>query len=140
MAAELGATASILAITLFAFNTSKSFHDVVCSFNSRRKEVKDILTDLNSLVLVLESIHQHIQSLRNDTGFEPLREPLNCCTAVCQEMQNMLQECTKHTSDNNASIRDWLSMRFHEKSFSDMRQKLGCYKSTLTITFASVTL
>jgi len=52
----------------------------------------------------------------------------------------MLDACTQHTNDVHASVRDWLKMQFHGKSFADMKQRLASYKSTLNIAFASINI
>lgn len=63
---------------------------------------------------------------------------MECCTKICQEMQEMLNACTKHAKDGGNSVRDWLNMRYHEKSFDDFKRQLASYKSTLMVTFDSI--
>jgi hypothetical protein len=140
MAEAIGAASSILALTIFAYNTSKSLYEAVSSFRSQRRTIQDVQTDLGSLVAVLGLIREQAQGSEDDTKFEPLRQPVQCCTTTCQDMQEMLNECTKHAKDGRDSIRDWLNMQYHEKSFQDMKQRLASYKSTLSIAFASINM
>jgi hypothetical protein len=140
MAEAIGAASSILALTIFAYNTSKSLYEAVSSFRSQRRTIQDVQTDLGSLVAVLGLIREQTQGSEDDTKFEPLRQPVQCCTTTCQDMQEMLDECTKHAKDGRDSIRDWLNMQYHEKSFQDMKQRLASYKSTLSIAFASINM
>jgi Fungal N-terminal domain of STAND proteins len=125
-----------LALTIFAYNTSKSLYEAVSSFRSQRRTIQDVQTDLGSLIAVLGLIRES----EDDTKFEPLRQPVQCCTTTWQDMQEMLNECTKHAKDGRDSIRDWLNMQYHEKSVQDMKQRLASYKSTLSIAFASINM
>ena len=59
---------------------------------------------------------------------------------ACQEMHKMLDMCTIHGTDSRNSVRDWLSMRYHEKSFEDLKQRLLSYKSTLSVAFDSIVM
>ncbi|BCR85775.1 uncharacterized protein ACHE_21233S [Aspergillus chevalieri] len=55
-------------------------------------------------------------------------------------MREMLNACTKRSAEGRESVRDWLNMRYREKSFEDMKQRLASYKSTLSITFESINI
>ena len=140
MTTGIGEASSILALTIFAFESSKSLYEAVSSFKSRRKDVVDVQTDLGSLVTALELIRQQAQGSQDGDKFEPLRHPLQCCLAICQEIQETLNVCTRHTKKGREGVRDWLHMQYHEKSFSDMKQRLASYKSTLSIAFASMNM
>jgi hypothetical protein len=107
---------------------------------SRRQTVKDVQTDLGSLVTVLDLIREQAQASQDGDKFEPLRHPLQCCQATCQEMQEMLDVCTRHAKEGRDSLRDWLNMQYLEKSFADMKQRLASYKSTLSIAFAVINI
>jgi hypothetical protein len=123
-----------------SFESSKSLYEAVSSYKSQRKIVKDVQTDLGSLVTVIDSIRQQARGSQDDDKFEPLRHPLQCCQATCQEMQEMLDVCTRHAKDGRDSVRDWLNMQYRAKSFADMRQRFASYKSTLSIAFASINM
>jgi Fungal N-terminal domain of STAND proteins len=138
--AGIGEASSILALTMFAFESSKSLYEAVSNFKSQRKTVQDVQTDLGSFITVLDLIRQQTQGSKDDDKFEPLRHPLQCCQAICQEMQKTLNICTRHTKDGRDSVRDWLNMQYREKSFADMKQRLTSYKSTLSIAFASINM
>jgi Fungal N-terminal domain of STAND proteins len=140
MATAIRAASGVLALTIFAFKASKSLYEAVSSFKSKSKDIHDIQTDLETLITVVGSIRQQAQGSENESKLEPLRKPIECCTKTCQEMQEMLKACTKHTKDGRDSVRDWLNMRYHEKSFNDFKRQLASYKSTLSVTFASINM
>jgi hypothetical protein len=56
--AGIGEASSILALTMFAFESSKSLYEAVSNFKSQRKTVQDVQTDLGSLITVLDLIRQ----------------------------------------------------------------------------------
>ena len=136
----MGLASGLLALTVATYKASKSLYKAVSSFQSQRKTIKDIQADLKSLTTVLGKVHEQIQSSHDIERFEPLRQPLNCCMTACQEMHEMLDACIIHGTDGRNSVRDWLSMRYHEKSFEDIKQQLLSYKSTLSIAFDSIVM
>ena len=140
MAEAVGLASGLLTLTIFAYDTSKSLYEAVSSFKSQRKTIKDVLADLDSLVTVLENINKQAQRSQEVERLEPLREPLNCCTTTCHEMHEMLDACTTHSKEGRDSVRNWLNMRYHEKSFEDMKKRLASFKSTLSIVFESINM
>ena len=140
MAEAVGLASSLLALTIFAYDTSKSLYEAVSSFKSQRKTIKDVEDDLLSLVTVLGSIREQAQCAQEVEILEPLRQPLNCCATVCGEMREMLDACTTHSKEGRDSVRDWLKMQYRGKSFEDMKQRLASYKSTLSIAFESINM
>jgi hypothetical protein len=140
MAELVGAASAFLSLALFAYETSKSLYETVSSFRSQPKTIRDLLCELKSLVSIIESVQNLSQDSREIARLEPLRQPLECCSVTCQELQDMLNTCTKHSQDGRNSVRDWINMRYHEKSFEEMKQRLASYKSTLSITFESITM
>lgn len=141
MAEAVGLASGLITLIVFAYKTSKSLHEAVSSFKSQHQTIKDVLADLDSLVTVLATIHEQAQRSQEEvTSLESLREPLNCCATTCKEMREMLDACTSHSKDGQTSVRDWLKMRYREKSFDDMKTRLASYKSTLVIAFQSINM
>ena len=140
MATGIGEASALLALIVFAYDTSKSLYKEVSSFKSQRKTIKDVLADLGSLNTVLETIRGQALRSQEIEKLKPLREPLKCCTGTCQEMREMLSVCTTHSKESRNSVRDWLSIRYKEKTFEDVKKRLASYKSTLTIAFESINM
>lgn len=107
MVEAIGAASSVLALVIFAYDTSNSLYEAVYSFKSQRRIIKDLQTDLVSLIAVLDLIRQQTRESEDDTKFEPLREPVKCCATICQEMQETLNACNKHAKDGKEEPR-WL--------------------------------
>lgn len=140
MAEVVGFASALLTLAVLALDTSKSLYEAVSRFKSQRKTIKDLQTDLSSLIAVLGSIRTQAQNSQEVERLELLRHPLECCLTTCQDMRDMLDACTKHSTEGRDSVRNWLNMRYHEKGFADMKQRLASYKSTLSITFGSINL
>ncbi|OJJ33443.1 hypothetical protein ASPWEDRAFT_30519 [Aspergillus wentii DTO 134E9] len=140
MAEAIGLASSILGLAVFAYDTSKSLYEAISSYKSQRKTIRDLQTDISSLVTILESIQTQARDSQDDKRLKPLQQPLECCLETCQEMRKALDMCTKHSGEGQNSIQDWLKMRYHEKSFEDMKQRLASYKSTLSITFDAINI
>jgi hypothetical protein len=140
MAEVIGLASGLLTLTIFAYDTSKSLYEAVSSFKSQRKTIKDFQADLSSLVAALEKIREQIQLSQEIERLEPLRKPLYHCATTSGEMREMLDACTTHSREGRDSVRDWLNMRYHEKSFEDLKQRLASYKSTLCIAFELINL
>ncbi|KAE8397189.1 hypothetical protein BDV37DRAFT_266277, partial [Aspergillus pseudonomiae] len=140
MAEAVGVVSAILGLTIFAYDTSKSLYETVSSFRTQRKTIKDLQDELNSLTTILGSIRTYVEGSNEVQRLEPLKEPLECCLTICQEMRETLEACTKYSAEGRDSVRAWLSMRYHGKSFEDIRKRLNSYTSTLSITFASINM
>lgn len=138
MAEVVGLTSGLLTVIAFAFNASRSVYETLSSFNSRRDAVRAIQADLGSLVAVLSSIRDQAQNSSNVEKFEPLRQPAYSCATICEELREMLDLCMAHSTDEHSSVRDWLKMQYHEKSFDDMKKRLASYKAILSIAFDCV--
>jgi hypothetical protein len=140
MAEAIGLASGILTLVIFTYDTSKSVYDIVSSFQSQREVIQDVQADLSSLLAVLTSIRDQAQRPSGLERLEPLRQPLSSCATSCKEMHEMLDACTTHSTDGRNSVRDWLKMQYHEKSFEDMKVRLASYKSTLSIAFNSINM
>jgi hypothetical protein len=140
MAEAVGLASGLLTLVLFAFDGSKSLYEAISSFKSQRQTIKDVLADLDALVTVLTTIRERVQHATEVGKLEPLRQPLKCCAATCQEMREMLDACTAHSKDGQASVRDWLKMQYREKSFDDMKIRLSSYRTTLVIAFQLINM
>jgi hypothetical protein len=140
MAETVGLASGLLTLVVFAFDSSKSLYEAISSFKSQRQTIKDVLADLDALVTVLTPIRERAQRLTEDRKLEPLRLPLRCCATTCEEMRQMLDVCAAHSKDGQTSVRDWLKMRYREKSFDDMKKRLSSYKTTLAVAFQLINM
>jgi Fungal N-terminal domain of STAND proteins len=83
MGEAVGLASGLLTLTIFAYDIGKSLCEVVSSFKSQRKIIRDVQADLSSLVTVLEKIREQAQCSQEVERLEPLRQPVNCCVTKC---------------------------------------------------------
>lgn len=140
MAEAIGITSGLVALVLFAFNTSKSAYATVSSLRSHRGDVKAVQTDLESLVAVLDTLRAQAQSSTGVERLEALRYPIHCCAEICKDMQAMLDACASRSTDGSISVRDWLKMQYRGKSFDDVRKRLTSYKATLVLALETINM
>lgn len=140
MAEVVGLASGLLALTTAAYQTSKALHEAISSFRSQRKTIKDFQADSESLTAMLEQIRERIQNSQDIGQLKTLRQPVYHCMQACQEIREMIDACTAHTTDVRRSVRDWLNMQFRGKSFEEMKSRLSSYKSTLSIAFNLTTM
>jgi hypothetical protein len=122
----------VSSVRTLTLRSSNSLSDEVSRFHSHQRTVKDFETDLGFLITVLGSIHQQGQLSQDGDRYEPLRHPLHCCQATCQEMEEKLKA--------SHSLRDWLNMHDRGQSFADMKKRLTSYTSVLSIVFAIINM
>lgn len=140
MAEAVGLASGLWALTVLAFKASQALHEAVSSFKSQRQSITELLSVLDGLVAVLTTIREQAQRPTEVAKLELLRQPLECCAAACKEMHEMLDACTAHSKDGQPSVRDWLAMKYREKSFDDLKNRLSIYKTTLLVAFQSVNM
>ncbi|KAJ6088412.1 hypothetical protein N7486_009673 [Penicillium sp. IBT 16267x] len=130
-----GEASAILTLTIFAFDASKSLYEAISRFKSQRKTIQDLRSDLISLTNVLTSVHTQAQSPEEAKRLEPLRQPIDCCWRICQELHETLPASEKQSAWGRDKLQAWLKVEYHGKSIEDMKQRLASYKSTLCINF-----
>lgn len=106
MAEAVGLASGLLTLVVFTFNASKSLYKAISSLKSQRQTIKDILVDLDALVILLTTVHERAQRPTETGKLEPLRQPLEYCATTCKEMREMLDACTAHSKDGQASVRN----------------------------------
>ncbi|KAG8532991.1 uncharacterized protein KY384_001773 [Bacidia gigantensis] len=138
MAETIGLAAGVLALATFAFQTTKELHDALKSFQNQRLFVKGFQDDLDALTIVLEAISEQAKSSENNQRLALLSKPLEGCRTTCQDMLEMLGQCTKDAKNDRPSFRVYTKMKYHETEFDDYKLRLGSYKSTLGLLLSIV--
>ncbi|KAF3010003.1 hypothetical protein E8E13_011396 [Curvularia kusanoi] len=140
MAEAIGVVSGLLTLISFALKASQSLYDEISSFKAQLSKITLLLGDLDALINVLKKLDERAQ-LSTETGkLEFVRGPLESCISTCNEMREMLDACTSNSKDGQTSVRVWLSMRFREKNFEDMKLRLSSHKSTLVVALEAVNI
>ncbi|KAJ4286341.1 hypothetical protein N0V90_013375 [Kalmusia sp. IMI 367209] len=132
---------------LIALNTGVFAFDIcreLCELDARSKhakpEILNCLAFLPALLQLLDWVSTRTIDQPEREDFEPLRNPLTCCEAICNVLKEMLVAANQ-MKPGRARVRNFVyQMRSREKSFDDLKKRLISYKETLNIAFQSLTM
>lgn len=129
----------VLTLLTSAIQAGKSLHETIQSFRNYERTIRDLRSELESLIQVLESLKNVI----TDEGpiVSMLKLPVLCCHQTCQEFNAVIIKCTKHASaSSRTSFRDWAQIRYMGGDIRDFKDMLSGYKSTIAIALGSLNM
>ncbi|KAL3475089.1 hypothetical protein BJX99DRAFT_259702 [Aspergillus californicus] len=138
MAEALGATSAITTFVTLAFEATILLYQTVKSVRSREKSIRELREELQDLSEVLQTLQQLAGC--TDINLTALKRPLERCAGACKDFNDLVKECTQHSSEEHYSKRDWLKIRYMGEDISGFKNMLAGYKSTITIALAYVNL
>jgi hypothetical protein len=139
MADPLSIASSVVALVTFALQSSAVLFSTVRSFRSQDKDVRALKGEIGDLNVVLESLLETV-TLHPDLSFDALKIPLHRCGKACQEYDELIQRCSKHSTGSRPSIRDWITQKYLQGDIDDFRAMLAGYKSTIHIALANANM
>jgi hypothetical protein len=138
MAEAIGAASAITTFAALALDATICLYKTVESFQSREKLIRELREELQDLSEVLRTLQ--VLTGYTDIDLTALKRPLERCTGACMEFNALVIRCTKHSSAERYSKRDWLKIQYMGEDISGFKNMLGGYKSTITIALAYVNL
>lgn len=138
MAEAFGIASGLVGLAGFAFQTSKSLYQLVESFKSSKRAIRDLRDELQSLNDVLKTLKGTAAELEDE--LDALKQPLLRCGRICQEFEEILKSCTSHSGVDRTSFRDWAKLRYMGGDINNLRTTLAGYKATISIALGSATL
>ena len=138
MAEPVSLASGILALSIFAFNSSVSLYQSVKSFQSNKREIRQLKEELETLSNVLQSLQ--LLASKDAIQFEALRIPLLRCGKVCEGLEIVIADCTKHSSALKTSFRDWAKLQYAGSDIAGFNHMLAGYKATISIAIGVVNL
>lgn len=138
MAESIGIASGIVALTVFAFNASVSLYETLKSFENVKKDIRNLNSELEALNAVLKSLSE--LSSQEAARFECLRLPLLHCGENCQGFEELIRECTKHSTDSKRSFRDWTKLQYRGKDIVSFKDMLAGFKATIAIAIGDANL
>ncbi|KAM0523190.1 hypothetical protein ACHAPE_001683 [Trichoderma viride] len=129
----------VLTLLTSAIQAGKSLHETIQSFRNYERTIRDLRSELESLIQVLESL----KNVVTDEGpiVSMLKLPVLCCHQTCQEFNAVIIKCTKHASaGSRTSFRDWAQIRYMGGDIRDFKDMLSGYKSTIAIALGSLNM
>src|ERR1700753_1595388 len=105
MAEVIGIASGLLALTGFALQSSQLLIQTLQSFQSSKKLVRNLKTELEALLKVLESEQEACNE--TGTGLDSLRLPVFECGKTCNELDKFIKKNAPHSDQERKSFRDW---------------------------------
>ena len=139
MAEIVGLASGALTLATFAFTCTVELSNLVQSFQNHPKRVRDLLTELECLRGVLDSLKDTIQGLP-DVDFSVIKLPLLRCGKACDEFQQEIMKCSSRSNKDRTSFRDWAKLRYLGDDIDGFRQALGSYSLTINVAIADANL
>ena len=139
MADPLSITSALVGLVAFSCGASKALRDTIQSFKHHPKYVRDLNDELIALEDVLKLLEQSLIS-SGEADYAMLQVPIQRCGRSCDEFKQALQKCLKQDSNNRASFRGWLRIRWIGNDIYGFKDTLAGYKSTIAIAMAGINL
>jgi hypothetical protein len=138
MAEPIGIASGILALAVFAFQSSTRLYQLVQSFQSHQRVVRELGGELEDLNGILRSLQETAAS--TDADLTTLRLPLLRCGKACKDFEAIIVKCTTHSSGPRTSFRDWVKLQYMGNDIVGFKTMLAGYKSTISIALGDVNM
>jgi hypothetical protein len=138
MADPLSTASGVLALTLFAFNSSTVLYKLVDSFHSNQRTVRELREELEALNDVLQSLQETVTG--TDADLSILKLPLLRCGKACKDFEAVIASCTAHSTGPRTSFRDWAKLKYLGDDIAGFKNMLAGYKSTVSIALGDVNM
>ena len=138
MAEAIGLASGLVALTIFAFQSSVSLHQVVDSFQNKKKIIRELKEELETLSVVLQSLQR--AAAHNSEDLSGLNLPLFRCGKACKDFEEIIIKCTTHSDGLRTSFRDWSKLKYMGDDIAGFKDMLAGYKSTVNIALAGANL
>jgi hypothetical protein len=135
MADPVSNTASLLAVTTAAVQSTKSLYEAVKRFKDRNKTLRRLENELVDLTNILGSLTQLANA--EQSMFILLQGPVERCSLVCREFEQSMEVFKKKT---NTGFRDWTKMEFMRGDINEFIDTIAGYKSTISVALGTITM
>jgi hypothetical protein len=126
--ADLISTASGLA---FAFQSSTLLYQLVDSFHSNQRAVRELRGELEALTRVLQYLQETVTN--TDTDLSMLELLLLRCGKACKDFAAGIVKCTADSGGPRTSFRNWAKLKYMGEDIVGFTNMLAGYKSTISI-------
>jgi hypothetical protein len=138
MADPIGIASGLLALASFAFHSSVSLCQVIGSFQSNKRVIRELKEELEALDGVLQSLQQ--ATVNSIIDIPALKLPLLRCGQACQEFETLIVKCTAHSGGSRTSFRDWAKLTYLGDDIIGFKNMLAGYKATISIALGDANL
>lgn len=138
MAEALGLASSLVALAGFAFQASKSLYQVLESFKSTKRTVRELRHELEALNQVIEELQKVAADHEKDLS--TLKLPLLRCGKTCEEFEDVIEKCAPRSDVQRTRIIEWARLQYMGGDISNLKATLSGYKATISIALGGATL
>ena len=131
MADPLSTASGLLALVVFAFQSSQVLYEAVASFQSNQRIVRELREELEALDGILGSLRETVNN--TDADLTTLKLPLLRCGKACNDFEAVIVKCTAHSGGPRTSFRDWAKLKYMDGDIVGFKNMLAGYKSTIMI-------
>lgn len=135
MADPLSITASLLAITTAAIQSTKSLYETVRRFKDRDKTLRRLENELQDLTKILDSLTGVTNA--EESMLTILQGPVERCSQVCREFEQAMEA---FRGKSKTGIRDWTKMEFMRGNMNEFIDTIAGYKSTISVGIGIITM
>lgn len=135
MADPLSITASLLAISTAAIQTTKSLCETVKRYRDRNKTLRRLQDELDDLTKILESLTR--VTAADESVLALLHGPIERCSQLCHEFESSMEVFGKNSK---AGFRDWTRMEFMKGDINEFIETIAGYKSTFSVGLGTITM
>ncbi|PMD46791.1 hypothetical protein L207DRAFT_451367 [Hyaloscypha variabilis F] len=138
MADPIRITSGILALAVSAFQSSTRLYQLVQSFQSHQRVVRELGEELEDLNGILRSLQETAASTNAD--LTTLKLPLLRCGKACKDFEAVIAKCAAHSNGSRTSFRDWVKLQYMGSDIIGFKNMLAGYKSTIAIALGDVNM
>jgi hypothetical protein len=138
MAEPIGIASGVLALASFAFQSSVSLYQLIGSFQSTKRSIRELRQELEALDGVLRSLQQAM--VNSIVDVPALKLPLLRCGQACREFETLIVRCTAHSGGSRTSFRDWAKLTYMGDDIMGFKNMLAGYKATISIALGDANL
>lgn len=131
MADPISTASGLLALAVFAFQSSTQLYQLIESFQNNQRVVRELREELEALNGVLLSLQK--AAANKDADLTTLKLPLLRCGKACKDFEAVIVKCTAHSSGSRTSFRDWATLKYMRDDIVGFKNMLAGYKSTISI-------
>jgi hypothetical protein len=128
-----------LILVQFALQSQTLLHRAVKSLHSKKKSMREIIEELESLNMILQSLEHEIVT-RTDAEFSSLDLALLRFGKDCDGFKAAIVQWKSNTERYTTKSEDWAKMTYMGVDIVGLKNLLGGYKSTFFIAFTSLNI
>jgi hypothetical protein len=139
VAEPVSLASGLLALAMFAFQSTLSLYDLVKSFRPSPARVRDLLQELKALGGLLGHLVDRVRAT-GDQDLSALNLPLLRCGHGCIDFQQEIMEFASRSGATRTNFRDWAKLKYMGDDMDGFRRMLSTYKLTINIALTDANL